>query len=139
MRIEYTHNIDLTTWLARWQANNQKALYDSASLVNKDIIAESRKPKTGRVYERRLPSGRVVRHQAANKAAGETTARMTGAQNKARGYSIDKQTAYMGVDRSIKYAPKNEEEFGDMRKGLVRNQNYVHDIFMSRIAKFLDE
>lgn len=123
-------------YFARYKAEIQKGLYDSSVLVNKDIIANSREQKTGRVYQRKLPSGRIVRHQAANRANGESTARMSGDQNRARGFYVAGLTSYIGVDKKIKYARKNELEFGDMRQGLTRNGNQVHDIIRNRLGNF---
>jgi hypothetical protein len=139
MQIEWTDNIDLKAWLGRWEQNNKKALYEVGVLVHRDILAESRKKKTGRVYPRKMPSGRVVKHTAANKMAGESTARMTGAQNKARGFYADKQGTTWGVDRSIPYAVKNENEFGDMKQSLIRNQEEIVGTIANRIKVFLDE
>lgn len=135
MKIEYTDNIDLRAWLGRWEQNNKKFLYEIGLEVHKDILADSRKKKTGRVYN--LPNGRE--HIAANKAAGETTARMTGAQNSARGFYSDKQQTTWGVDRSIPYAQKNENEYHDIEKGITRNQNKMVAIVSNRIDKFLNE
>jgi hypothetical protein len=137
--VVYPDEAEFKLHLAEYYATLQKALYDSSVLVNKDIIVESKKQKTGRTYYRKLPSGRIVRHTSANRSAGETTAQMTGAQNKARDFFIDKETGYIGVDSSINYAIKNEQIFGDLRKGLTRNFNKISDQFVIRLKGFFEE
>ena len=48
-------------FFSRYRAEIQKGLYDGSVLLNKDIIAKSKEPKTGRIYPRKLKSGRIVK------------------------------------------------------------------------------
>jgi len=139
IKVVYPESKDFELFLRRYHATIQKSLYDSSVLVNKDVIAESRKTKTGRVYEITLPSGRRVRHIAANRFSDETSAQMTGKQNRARDFFIDNETAYIGVDASVDYAVKNEQVYGDLRKGLTRNFNKISDTFMVRLTNFFKD
>lgn len=123
-------------FFSRYRAEIQKGLYDGSVLLNKDIVAKSKEPKTGRIYPRKLKSGRIVQHQAANRNNNESTAQMTGAQNKARGFYVAGLTSYVGVDKKIKYARKNEIEFRDMQQGLERNGGEIFSTIQVRLFNF---
>lgn len=128
-------NFDL--YLRNFANVKKKILYGICSDLQRDIIIESKKKKTGRKYSIILPNGKIKIHIAANDMAGETQAQMTGAENKARYFKVKSpDLAILGVDNKIPYALKNEKRFGAIRQAIQRQHNKIRTDFVSGFNVF---
>lgn len=109
-----------------------KGLEEFGGVVNADIISESRKPKTGAVRKIKI-NGRLVNHISANARAGESSAEMTGEQNRQRYFHSSRDALTIGVKNSVPYAIKNENKFKDIKQGIDRNKDKVVPMLVNHI------
>lgn len=109
-----------------------KGLEEFGGVVNTDVIAESRKPKSGTVRKVKI-NGRLVNHISANARAGESSAEMTGEQNRQRYFRSSKDNLTIGVKNSIPYAVKNENKFKDIKQGIDRNKDKIVPMLVNHI------
>ena len=111
-----------------------KGMEEWAGVVNNDIIAQSRVAKTG-ITRMVMVNGSLKRHTSANASRGESTAELTGDQNRGR-YSISYgDSLSIGVKESVSYAGKNEEKFKDIQQGINRNVDNIAPIIANHIEK----
>lgn len=109
-----------------------KGLEEFGGVVNTDVIAESRKPKSGTVRKVKI-NGRLVNHISANARAGESSAEMTGEQNRQRYFRSSKDNLTIGVKNSVPYAVKNENKFKDIKQGIDRNKDKIVPMLVNHI------
>lgn len=109
-----------------------KGLEEFGGVVNTDVIAESRKPKSGTVRKVKI-NGRLVNHISANARAGESSAEMTGEQNRQRYFCSSKDNLTIGVKNSVTYAMKNENKFKDIKQGIDRNKDKIVPMLVNHI------
>lgn len=109
-----------------------RGLEEFGGVVNTDVISESRKPKTGTVRKVKI-NGRLVNHISANARAGESSAEMTGEQNRQRYFRSSKDNLTIGVKNSVPYAVKNENKFKDIKQGIDRNKDKIVPMLVNHI------
>lgn len=109
-----------------------RGLEEFGGVVNTDVITESRKPKSGTVRKVKI-NGRLVNHISANARAGESSAEMTGEQNRQRYFRSSKDNLTIGVKNSVAYAMKNENKFKDIKQGIDRNKDKIVPMLVNHI------
>ena len=115
-----------------------RGLEEFGGVVNTDVIAESRKPKSGTVRKVKI-NGRLVNHISANARAGESSAEMTGEQNRQRYFCSSKDNLTIGVKNSVPYAVKNENKFKDIKQGIDRNKDKIVPMLVNHINILFQE
>lgn len=115
-----------------------RGLEEFGGVVNTDVIAESRKPKSGTVRKVKI-NGRLVNHISANARAGESSAEMTGEQNRQRYFRSSKDNLTIGVKNSVPYAVKNENKFKDIKQGIDRNKDKIVPMLVNHINILFQE
>ena len=115
-----------------------RGLEEFGGVVNADIVNESRKPKTGTVRKVKI-NGRIVNHISANARAGESSAEMTGEQNRQRYFRSSKDRLTIGVKDSVPYAVKNENKFKDIKQSIDRNQDKLAPMLVNHINILFQE
>lgn len=131
INIKFDKNI-IDTIVSNIENGIVRGLEEFGGVVNTDVIAESRKPKTGTVRKVKI-NGRLVDHISANARAGESSAEMTGEQNRQRYFRSSKDNLTIGVKNSVPYAVKNENKFKDIKQGIDRNKDKVVPMLVNHI------
>ena len=112
-------------------------LQNFGNLVNKDIIIQSKVKKSG-ITRRVKVNGRVISHTSANANAGESSAELTGNQNKNRYATTSKDELLIGVKDSVVYASKNEERFQDIQQAINKNKDNLNSVIVSEIENIFN-
>lgn len=129
--------IDIKKIIDSVEKGVELGLQDFGQKVNQDIIRESKVKKSGATRRIKI-NGRIVTHTSANANKGESTAELTGNQNKNRYSRASKDELIIGVNESVVYANKNERRFKDIQQGIDRNKDNLTAIIAQQIENIFN-